>query len=79
MDDLKNVIKAKINSFTCAMEANIDGREEDLKKDMEALKKDMEGLKEGGTKLLQEKVPDDKKVVEETHDENKRNLNHDFI
>ena len=26
MDDLKNVIETKINSFICAMEANIDGR-----------------------------------------------------
>ena len=53
MNDLKNVIEANINSFMCVMEANIDGREEYLKKDMEYLKKYMEGLKEGGTKLLQ--------------------------
>ena len=46
---------------------------------MEYLKKDTEGLKEGGTKLLQERPPNDEKVVEETHDEKKINLNHDFI
>ena len=38
----------------------------------------MEGLKEGGTKLRQERPPNDKKVVEETHDEKKINVNHDF-
>ena len=38
----------------------------------------MEGLKEGGTKSLQERLPNAEKVVEETHDENKRNVNHDF-
>ena len=39
----------------------------------------MEGLKECLIKLLQEKFPNGKRVVEETHDENKRNVNHDFI
>ena len=53
--------------------------EKDLKKGMEDVKKNMEGLKEGGTKLLQEGPPNDEKVVEETHDENKRNVNHDSI
>lgn len=74
MDDLNNAIEAKINSFICAMEANIDGMEEDLKKGMEYLKKDI-GLKEGGTKLLQERPPNEEKVVEETHDEKKINFN----
>ena len=72
MDDLKNVIEAKINIFICAMEANINGREEYLKKGMEYLKKYMEVLKEGGTKMLQERPPNDEKVVEETHDEKKK-------
>ena len=39
----------------------------------------MEGLKEGLTNLLQEITPNCKKVVDETHDENKCNVNHDFI
>ena len=39
----------------------------------------MKDLKEDGTKLLQEKPPNGEKVVEETHDENKRNVKHDFI
>ena len=79
MDDLKKLIKTKINSFICAMEANIDGREIDLNKCMEDLKKYMECLKEGGTKLQQERHRSDEKVVEETHDGNKINVNHDFI
>ena len=79
MDDLKNVIKTKINSFIYAMEADIKGIKSYWKKGMEDLWKDMEGLKEGGTKLLQERPPIGEKVVEETHDENKINVNHDFI
>ena len=38
----------------------------------------MVGLKEGLTKLIQEMVPNGDKVFHETHDENKRNVNHDF-
>ena len=30
-------------------------------------------------KVLQERLPNGEKVVEETHDVNKRNVNHDFI
>ena len=39
----------------------------------------MEGLKGGLTNLLQEMLPNGEKVVEETHDENKININHDSI
>ena len=52
----------------------------DLKNDnIEDLKKYMEGLKEGLTNLLQERLPNGKKVVEKSHDENKINVNHDLI
>ena len=57
----------------------MNGLEERLKENIEDLKKDMEVLKEGLTKFLQERLPNGEKVVEETHDENKRNVNHDFI
>ena len=57
----------------------INGIEKKLNGNMEDLKKDMEGLKEGGTKSLQERHHNAEKVVEETHDENKNNVNHDFI
>jgi len=46
---------------------------------MEDLKNGMEALKEGLTKLLQERLLNGKNVVGENHDENKRNVNHDFI
>ena len=42
---------------------------EGIEGNMEYLKKDMEGLKEGLTKFLQEMIPNDEKVVEETHEE----------
>ena len=39
----------------------------------------MEGLKEGLSKFIQEMIPNGEKIVEETHDENKINVNRDFI
>ena len=36
-------------------------------------------MKEGLTNLIQEMIPNGKKKVEETHDENKINFNRDFI
>ena len=39
----------------------------------------MEGLKEGSTKLIQEMIHNGENIVEETHDERKINVNHDFI
>jgi len=52
------------------------GNMEDLKN---GLKQNMEVLKEGLKTLLQEMLPNGEKVVEKTHDENKINVNHDFI
>jgi len=46
----------------------------------------MEGLKDGLkvdmevlTKLLQQMLPNDEKIIDETHDEKKRNVNQHFI
>ena len=39
----------------------------------------MEGLKECLTKLIQEIIPNGEKIIEETHGENKINVNRDFI
>ena len=75
MDGLKKDMKgmeSKIDCFKNGMEAKIDGIEEKMKSDME-------GFKEGLTNLLQEMIPSDKKVVEETHDDKKISINHDFI
>ena len=38
-----------------------------------------EGLKEGLSKLIQEMIPNGEKIIEETHDEKKINVNRDFI
>ena len=54
------------------MEANMDDLKTYLKTCMEELKINMNNL-------LQEMVTNGERVVKETHDENKRNVNHDFI
>ena len=54
------------------MEAKMDGIEAKLKGNMEDLKIDL-------TKLLQEMLTNSKMVIKETHDENKKNVSHDFI
>ena len=50
------------------MKDNMEDMKNDLKADMECL-----------TKLIQEMIPNGEKIVEETHDENKINVNRDFI
>jgi hypothetical protein len=58
-----------------------------LKKGMEAKMNDVEAKMEGKmedlktylTNLLQEMFTNGERVVKETHDENERNFNHDFI
>ena len=57
----------------------MDGFKNGIEDKMEALKEDMEGLKERLSKLIQERIPNGEKIVEETHDENKINVNRDFI
>ena len=71
IDGLKNYLKSY-------MEAKMDGIEEKMKDNMEYLKNglkvDMEGLKEGLSKLLQEMLPNGENLLDETRDENKRNV-----
>jgi hypothetical protein len=64
MDCLKKGVEAKMND----MEAKMDDLKIDLKTNMEELKK-----------LLQERVTNGERVVKETYDENKINVNHDSI
>ena len=54
------------------VEAKMDGIEEKLKGNMEEMKTDL-------TKFLQKMLTNGERVVKETHDDNKRNVNHDFI
>ena len=68
MDCLKKGVEAKMID----VEAKMDDLKIDLKTDMKELKINM-------NKLLQERVTKGERVVKETHDENKINVNHDFI
>ena len=82
-------MEAKMNDVEVKMdgvEAKMDGMEAkmndmDVKMDgiEEKLKGNMEDLKIYLTKLLQEMLTNGDRVVKENHDENKRNVNHDFI
>ena len=75
----QKLIEAKLKG----MEAKMDDWKTDLKTYMDDLKTnlktDMDELKINMNKLLQEMVTKGERVVKETHDENKRNVNHDSI
>ena len=82
MDGLKKGVEAKMNG----LEANMDGMEVGMEAKMDAIDEKMENMKndlkaymEGLTKLIQQMFPNGENIVEETHDENKINDNHDFI
>ena len=87
IDGLKDGIKAKIkgnmedlkNGWKADMEALKNGWKADMEGLNNGFKAYMEGFKEGLTKLLQEMFPNGEKVLDETHEEKKRNVNHDFI
>ena len=61
----------------------MDGLNKDVEAKMDGIKTSMEDLKTDLntdlTKFLQEMLTNGERVVKETHDENKRNVNHDFI
>ena len=61
------------------MEATMDGMEVGMEAKMENMKNDLKADIEGLTKLIQEMFPNGEKIVEETHDQNKINVNCDFI
>lgn len=76
MDNLKNILKSYMEGLKDVIEEKMKANMEDLNN---GLKEDMEGLKEGLTKLLQEMLPNGENVLDEIHDEEKINLNHDSI
>ena len=79
MSRSQKLTEAKIKG----MEAKMDDSKIELKRDMEDLKTDlktdMDELKINMNKLLQEMGTKGERVLKETHDENKRNVNHDSI
>ena len=75
----KNEMEDKMNGLKSNMEGLKDGLKEDMEGLKDGLKEDVEGLKEGLTKLLQEMLPHGEKILDETHNEKKINVCHDFI
>ena len=79
IDCLKKGVEAKMNDVEAKMN-DVEAKMDDLKIDLKThLKTDTEDLKIDLTKFLQEIITNGETVVKETHDENKRNINHDFI
>ena len=86
MSASQKLLEGKINgieSMIKGVEANMDDWKTDMKIYMDDLKTDlktdMDELKINMNKLLQEMVTKGERVIKETHDENKRNVNHDSI
>ena len=52
---------------------------DDMEAKMENMKNDLKADMEGLTKLIQEMFPNGENIVEETHGEERINVNHDFI
>ena len=75
MDGLKKCVEAKMDG----VEAKMDDMEEKMKYNMENMKNDLKTDIESLTKLIQEMFPTGENIVEETHAENKINVNRDFI
>ena len=72
-------MEAKMDGMEAGMESKIDDMEAKIDEKMENMKNDLKSDMEGLPKLIQEMFPNGEKIVEETHDENKINVNHDFI
>ena len=79
MDGLKKGVEYKMDGLKNGMESEIDGMEAGMEAGMENMKSDLKVDMEGLTNLIQEIFPNGEKTVEETHDENKINVNRDFI
>ena len=79
MDGLKNGMEAKIDGMEIGMESKMDDMEAKIDKKMENMKNDLKVDMEGLKILIQEMFPNGEKIVEETYNENKINVNCDFI
>ena len=79
-----NGLEAKMDGMEVGMEAKIDDMEakidENMKDNMENMKNDLKAYMEGlMTSLKPEMIPNGGNIGEEPHDENKINVNRDFI
>ena len=91
MDGLKKYMEDKMDGLNNGMEAKMDGMEakmdameamidEKMKDNMEDMKNDLKAYMEDlMTSLKPEMIPNDGNIGEEPHDENKINVNRDFI
>ena len=82
MNDLKKGVEAKMDCLKKGVEAKMDGMETKMNgmaAKMDGMDDKMEELKINMNKLLQEMVTNGERLVKETHNENKRNVNHDSI
>ena len=75
MDGLKKGVEAKMDCLKKGVEAKMI----DMEAKMDDLKTDMDELKINVNKLLQGMGTKGERALKETHDENKKNVNHDFI
>jgi len=67
----KNEMESKKDSLKNGLKTYPEGIKDGLKVDIESLKEYL-------TKFLQEMLPNGENLLDETHDENKRNVNDDF-
>ena len=82
MDGLRKDVEAKMDGLKKGVEAKMDGMEakvNGMDAKIDVLDDKMEELTLNMNKLLQGMVTNGEKVLKETHDENKRNVNHDSI
>ena len=79
MEAKMNGLEAKMDGMEVGMEAKVDDMEAKIDEKMEKMKNDLKVYIEGLAKLIQEMFPNGKNIVEETHDENKINVNRDVI
>ena len=82
MDVWKKGVEAKMDCLKKGVEAKMDGMEAKMNgmdAKIDGMDDKMEELKINMNKLLQEMVANGERVLKETHDENKRNVNHDSI
>ena len=75
----RNGLEANMDGMEVGMEAKMNDMEDKIDEKMENMKNDIKLNIKGLAKLIQEMFHNGKNIVEETHDENKINVNGDVI